>query len=169
MRERKDLIALIRDCRDRYQPAVLGIHGESLGAATSIACLEDKPQIDFVVADCGFSDISNVLKGGVKSMHLPEGLVPLASVCARLRYGYSYDMMRPIDSLADNEIPILFIHGAEDSFILPENSERMEKETKGYSELHLIPGAAHAASVLTAPEEYREIVEAFLAHIGIEL
>ena len=166
VRERKDLIALIRDCRDRYQPAVLGIHGESLGAATSIACLEDKPQIDFVVADCGFSDISNVLKGGVKSMHLPEGLVPLASVCARLRYGYSYDMMRPIDSLADNEIPILFIHGAEDSFILPENSERMEKETKGYSELHLIPGAAHAASVLTAPEEYQEIVEAFLAHIN---
>ena len=110
--------------------------------------------------------ISNVLKGGVKSMHLPEGLVSLASVCARLRYGYSYDMMRPIDSLADNEIPILFIHGAEDSFILPENSERMEKETKGYSELHLIPGAAHAASVLTAPEEYQEIVEAFLAHIN---
>ena len=166
VRERKDLIALIQDCRDRYQPAVLGIHGESLGAATSIACLEDKPQIDFVVADCGFSDISNVLKGGVKSMHLPEGLVPLASVCARLRYGYSYDMMRPIDSLADNEIPILFIHGAEDSFILPENSERMKKETKGYSELHLIPGAAHAASVLTAPEEYQEIVEAFLAHIN---
>ena len=114
VRERKDLIALIRDCRDRYQPAVLGIHGESLGAATSIACLEEKPQIDFVVADCGFSDISNVLKGGVKSMHLPEGLVSLASVCARLRYGYSYDMMRPIDSLADNEIPILFLHGAED-------------------------------------------------------
>lgn len=166
VRERKDLIALIQDCRDRHQPAVLGIHGESLGAATSIACLEDKPQIDYVVADCGFSDISNVLKGGVKSMHLPEGLVPLASVCARLRYGYSYDMMRPIDSLADNEIPILFIHGAEDSFILPENSERMEKETKGYSELHLIPGAAHAASVLTAPEEYQEIVEAFLAHIN---
>ena len=167
-RERKDLIVLIQDCRDRYQPAILGIHGESLGAATSIACLEEKPQIDFVVADCGFSDISNVLKGGVKSMHLPEGLVSLASVCARLRYGYSYDMMRPIDSLADNEVSILFIHGAEDSFILPENSERMEKETKGYSELHLIPEATHAASVLTAPAEYKEIVAAFLTKIGIE-
>ena len=167
-RERKDLIVLIQDCRDRYQPAILGIHGESLGAATAIACLEEKPQIDFVVADCGFSDISNVLKGGVKSMHLPEGLVSLASVCARLRYGYSYDMMRPIDSLADNEVPILFIHGAEDSFILPENSERMEKETKGYSELHLIPEATHAASVLTAPAEYKEIVAAFLTKIGIE-
>ena len=74
-------------------------------------------------------------------------------------------MMRPIDSLAENEIPILFIHGAEDSFILPEHSERMQKETKGYSELHLIPGAAHAASILTAPAEYKGIVAAFLEHI----
>ena len=167
-RERKDLAALIRDCIERYQPKVFGIHGESLGAATSIACLEDKPQIDFVIADCGFSNISDVLKGGVRSMHLPGALVPFASKCAGIRYGYSYEMMRPIDSLADNEVPILFIHGAEDSFILPEHSEKMQKETKGYSELHLIPGAAHAESVLTAPEEYREIVEAFLAHIGIE-
>ena len=164
-REREDLAILIRDSIVRYQPEIFGIHGESLGAATSIACLEDKPQIDFVVADCGFSDISSVLKGGVRSAHLPEAVVSLASVCAKVRYGYSYDMMRPIDSLAENEIPILFIHGAEDSFILPEHSERMQKETKGYSELHLIPGAAHAASILTAPAEYKEIVAAFLEHI----
>ena len=164
-RERKDLAILIGDSIVRYQPEIFGIHGESLGAATSIACLEDKPQIDFVVADCGFSDISSVLKGGVRSAHLPEAVVSLASVCAKIRYGYSYDMMRPIDSLAENEIPILFIHGAEDSFILPKHSERMQKETKGYSELHLIPGAAHAASILTAPAEYKEIVAAFLKHI----
>ena len=164
-RERKDLAFLIRDSIARYQPVIFGIHGESLGAATSIACLEDKPQIDFVVADCGFSDISGVLKGGVRSAHLPEAVVPLASVCAKIRYGYSYDMMRPIDSLTENEIPILFIHGEEDSFILPEHSERMQKETKGYSELHLIPGAAHAASILTAPAEYKGIVAAFLEHI----
>lgn len=166
-RERKDLAFLIRNCRERYQPTVFGIHGESLGAATSIACLEDKPQIDFVVSDCGFSDISDVLKNGVRRVHLPEAVVSLASLCAKVRYGYSYDMMRPVDSLTDNEVPVLFIHGAEDSFIVPAHSDKMQKETKGYSELHLIPGAAHAASVLTAPEKYREIVYAFLTHIGI--
>lgn len=109
-----------------------------------------------------------VLKSGMRSMHLPEAVVSLSSICARIRYGYSYQMMRPIDSLAENEVPILFIHGAEDSFIPPEHSERMQKETKGYSELHLIPGAAHAASVLTEPEEYGKTVTSFLAYLGIE-
>lgn len=164
-RERKDLLALIQDSRERFPKAttLFGIHGESLGAATSIAVLEEKPLIDFVVADCGFSEISSVLKGGLKGMHLPGFLVDVASICAKIRYGYSFSQMRPIDSLKDNQIPILFIHGAEDNFILPEHSEKMKAATKGYAELHLIEGAAHAMSVITDPEAYSEYVSTFLA------
>ena len=163
IRESQDLLAMIQDSRDRFRNmAILGIHGESLGAATSVAVLKEKPPVDFVVADCGFSDIVPVLKGAMKGMHLPGFLVYLVSVCARIRYGYSFREMRPIESLRENHIPILFIHGAEDSFILPEHSERMKAATKGYAELHLIPGAGHAISVLTDPKAYQAIVRKFL-------
>lgn len=162
--ERKDLSALIRDSRRRYpDAALLGIHGESLGAATSIAVLEEKPPIDFVVADCGFSEIISVLKGAMRGMHLPGFLVDFVSVCAKIRFGYSFSQMRPIDSLKDNRIPILLIHGAEDSFILPEHSEKMKAATQGYAELHLVPGAGHAMSVLTDPQGYRKYVSDFLS------
>ena len=167
-RERKDLDVLIKDSRERYPGAqVFGIHGESLGAATSVACLSYKPQIDFAVADCGFSDISGVLKGGIRSMHLPGWLIDIASLFAKLRYGYSYNDMRPIDSLKENRIPVLFLHGEKDSFILPENSERMSMETGGYSEFYLIPGAGHAESILKEPELYREHVSSFLENIAV--
>ena len=167
IRERRDLEALIRDSRARYPEAkVFGIHGESLGSATSIAVLEYKPPIDFVVADCGFSEITTVMQGGLRGMHLPAWLVHWASVCAKIRFGYYYHQMRPIDSLADNRIPILFIHGDKDDFIIPAHSQNMQKATKGYSELHLIPGATHAASILTAPEDYKRYVQAFLQKIG---
>ena len=165
-RERKDLLALIRDTRERYPNAViLGLHGESLGAATSIAVLGEKPPVDFVVADCGFSEIESVLETAVRGMHLPGFLVKIASICAKIRFGYSYSDMRPIECLKDNHIPILFIHGAADDFILPEHSEKMHKVTAEYSELHLIPGAAHAMSILTDPEGYRKLVRDFLGHI----
>lgn len=170
VRERKDLDLLISDCRKRYPDmSVFGIHGESLGSATSIAVLEYKPDIDFVVADCGFAEIMNVMKGGLKDMHLPEWMIYPAQLCTRLIYGYTYTRMRPIDSLKDNDIPILFFHGEKDTFIRPFNSELMQKETKGYSELHIIPEATHAASVLTAPEDYRRYTEQFLERIGIEV
>ena len=164
VRERKDLLAMIRDSRERYPDARLfGIHGESLGAATSVAVLEENPPVDFVVADCGFSDLVPVLKNGLRSAHLPAFLVDVASVCAKVRFGYSFGEMRPIDSLKENTVPILFIHGADDTFILPEHSERMKEATKGYAELHLIPGAGHAMSVITDPKAYRKHVADFLA------
>lgn len=167
IRERRDLEALIRDSRARYPEAKLfGIHGESLGSATSIAVLEYKPPIDFVVADCGFSEITTVMQGGLRGMHLPAWLVHWASVCAKVRFGYYYHQMRPIDSLKDNQIPILFIHGDKDDFIIPAHSQKMQQATKGYSEIHLIPGATHAASILTAPEDYKRYVREFLQKIG---
>ena len=169
IREGKDLANLIRDCRKRYpQARIFGIHGESLGSASSIACLKYKPEIDFVVADCGFSEILTVMQNGLRWMHLPGWLVYVASCFAGLRYGYRYQDMRPIDSLKENTVPILFIHGEKDDFILPRHSEAMQKATRGYSELHIIPGATHAASVLFAPEEYKAIVAAFLDKIGVD-
>ena len=167
-RERRDLKALIDDTRARYADVrALGLHGESLGAATSIAVLDGKPPVDFVVADCGFSEIASVLKGGLKSMNRPEWLVNVASLGAKLRYGFSFSEMRPIDSLKNNEIPILFIHGAQDAFIPPAHSEAMKAATKGYSELRLVDGAGHAASRLTDPEKYAGYVASFLGAIGL--
>ena len=163
VREARDLICLIEDTRARYDNiSLLGLHGESLGAATTITSLKYRPNVDFVVADCGFSDIENVLKGGYRSVHAPACLFEIADFTGRLRYHYSLKEMRPIDSLDENTVPICFIHGAEDSFILPGNSEAMAGRTKGYSEIHLIPGAGHAQSVLTAPEDYKAYVEQFL-------
>ncbi|MBR6030240.1 MAG: alpha/beta hydrolase [Clostridia bacterium] len=170
VRERQDLYQLINDTRTRHPGLkALGIHGESLGAATSIACLEFHPEIDFVVADCGFSEIRSVMAAGLKNMRLPVFLLPLASLCAKLRCGYSYGQMRPIDSLTRNKVPVLFMHGADDDFIPPLHSQRMRETTQGFSEIHLIPDAGHAVSIFTAPEAYREYVVSFLKQCGVDV
>ena len=163
IRESRDLAALIRDTKERY-PALtmLGIHGESLGAASTIACLKYRPGVDFAVADCAFSEIIPVLKVGLRGMHLPDWLVYIASVFAKLRFGYSFPQMRPIESLQGDHTPILFIHGAKDNFILPEHSEAMHRAAPDHSEVCLIPNAKHAESVLVEPELYREQVTEFV-------
>ena len=165
-KEGRDLDLLIKDTRERYHDIeVLGLHGESLGAATTVICLKYSPQIDFAVADCGFSDIENVLREGYKSAHVPQILFDLSDIGARLRYHCSLKEMRPIDSLAGNTVPLLFIHGADDAFILPKNSEDMYEKTEGTKEIHMIPGAGHAGSVLKEPELYKEYIKNFLQKI----
>ncbi|MGN0241600.1 MAG: alpha/beta hydrolase [Candidatus Weimeria sp.] len=166
LREAKDLNCLIEDTFERYgEDIYLGLHGESLGAATSVAVLKYSPEVKFVVADCGFSEIESVIKGQMTKMHLPQFLFGPVAAAYRLRYGYSLKQMRPVDSLDENSVPICFIHGARDSFILPEHSQKMYSRTQGYKELHIIPDAEHASSVLTAPEEYAKTVKDFLSRI----
>ena len=168
VRERQDLLAVIRAVKERWpRYGVLGLHGESLGAATSVACLEKHPPVDFVVADCGFSEIKSVLKGSVKRMHVSARMLNLTALWARLRCGCTYRDMRPIESLRDNRVPILFFHGDADELIAPRHSLEMAKATKGPSEVRLIHGAPHAYSVLQAPEEYREVLTTFLRKYGM--
>ena len=166
IRESADLMSLIRDTKERWPDLkILGLHGESLGAASTVACLKYRPGVSFAVSDCAFSEIKNVMKVGIRGMHLPTFLVDTASLAAGLRYGYRYEQMRPIDSLAGDHTPILFLHGAEDHFIVPANSEAMRDAAKDHSELRLIPGAGHAESALKQPQMYREIVTDFVGRV----
>ena len=163
IRESRDLCALIQDTYARYgQDIVLGLHGESLGAATVITSLGQCQRVNFAVSDCGFSDITNVLKGSLAYRHIPTCLVDTASLATRLRVGYFFGQMKPVRALPKNKVPVLFLHGMEDRFIPPENSLRMQQATRGYSEFHMIPGAGHANSVLTDPAAYEAVVDAFL-------
>ena len=163
VKEGRDLACLIADTRERYgRDILLGLHGESLGSATSVSALGETQDAAFLVADCGFADISGVLAAG-----LPGPVLKLASLGAKMRCGIFLGDMRPIDALAENEVPVLFIHGAEDQFIPPSNSERMSAATKGVSFVKLIPGAGHAESVLKEPGMYKECVEEFFKEIGV--
>ncbi len=168
LKEGHDLAEMIADTRKRHPELTqLGIQGESLGSASSIRCLEYHPQIDFCVADCGFADIRNVVANECRRGHLPGFLVGWANLGMKMYYHVSMDQMQPILALQDNQVPILFIHGEEDPFVVPENSIRMQKAAKSYSEIHLVPKADHAASVLRAPEHYREYVSQFLKKCGL--
>ena len=166
--ESQDLMCLIEDTRKRYTNiGILGLHGESLGSATTLTCLQYEPKVDFAVADCGFSDIENVLRNAYKSFHVPSGLFDIADFGCIVRYHYSLRDMRPIDALDENTIPVLFMHGAQDSLIVPKNSEDMAERTKGIKELYLIEGAGHAESIIVDPETYRAHVKGFLEHLGM--
>lgn len=163
VRESRDLLVLIQWVHARFgDDIILGLHGESMGAALQIMALKEKPAVRFVVNDCGYADLMGVLINNVNALHMPKCFCYLASVACRLVFGYSFTKVRPIDALSDNKIPICFMHGAADDFIPCDHSERMHRAMTAYSELHLFPGAAHGHSIDSDEESYRRIVKGFL-------
>ena len=166
--ESEDLYNLIEDTYNRYGNIKLGLHGESMGAATSLMVLAKKPKVDFVVADCGFSNLYDLIYKAYDLAKTPF-VLPSVNTAMKLRYGYDMKKTSPKDALVGNEVPVCFIHGEADTFILPENSQVNKAATAGYSELHLVPNAAHAQSREVLGEaEYRGIIGDFFNNIDFK-
>lgn len=166
--ESEDLEKLIEDSYNRYGNIKLGLHGESMGAATSLMVLAKRPKVDFVVADCGFSNLYDLIHAAYDVAKV-GAVLPSVNMAMKLRYGYDMKKTSPKDALVGNEVPVCFIHGEADTFILPENSQVNKAATAGYSELHLVPNAAHAQSrEVLGNAEYRGIIGDFLNNIDFK-
>ena len=145
---------------------ILGLHGESMGAGLSLMALQYKPNVKFLVADCGYGRLQEVLCGKVEEVfHLPGVFAYPASFFCRILYGYSFIKVNPEEFLKENEIPVCFIHGEEDNFIPCSQSIRMHEVNKGYSELHTFPGADHAQSLDSDINRYETILNEFIAKV----
>ena len=167
VKESRDLMAIIADTYKRYgEDIYLGLHGESMGSGLQIMALKYKPRVQFIVNDCGYANLIDVLSWKVRQkFNLPRWLAYTASIMCGILYGYTFTRVKPIDNLKENTIPICFIHGMDDDFIDKSHSERLHKETSGYSELHLFKGAGHAQSLESDEKRYYRIVKEFLEHI----
>lgn len=169
VREVEGLLAVLDDTVKRYGANIrVGIHGESLGGATVLTSLKyplEKYNVKFAVDDCGFNNILPILKAGLKNTHIPAFMVYPASLFAKIRYGVSFTEARPLESVRENTLPLLIMHGAEDDFILPNHSTEVKNTTKGYAELHFFEGAGHAESAIKDPGRYLAILKEFLIQI----
>lgn len=161
--ESEDLYWIIQDTYVRYgEDIYLGLHGESMGSAISLSVLKDNPTIQFVVADCGFSNLYDLIYSSYKDNNT-DLLIYGVNAMTSLVYGVDMKKTSPMDAFYDNEVPILFIHGEDDSFIKPENSKIMFEKNESRDELHIIPNAQHAESRATLGiDEYAKIIEDFL-------
>ncbi len=160
--ESEDLYMIIQDTYKRFGENIhLGLHGESMGSSISLSVLSKKPKLDFVVADCGFSNLYNLIYGAYKENNI--GFL-IYGVSAATKLGYHIDMKKtsPIDALSQNNIPICFIHGENDTFIKPKHSELMFENNKSIDELHIVPKAEHASSIsVLGTDKYSEIISEF--------
>lgn len=143
----------------------LGIHGESMGAATMLlyaGMIEDSA--DFYIADCPFSDFKEQLSYRLeKEMKLPAKLLlPVADLFIKIRQKYSLHDVSPISVIDQIKSPILFIHSKKDDYILPTMTESLYEQKKGPKKLFLAANGVHAQSYNENSEDYEKVVDEFL-------
>jgi len=145
---------------------IIGLHGESMGAAISLLTAAEDKRIAFIVSDCAFSDLSKMLRFRMKTdFGLPAfPLYHAASFMSKIRGAMYFSEVSPIKIIAQVEIPVFFVHGKDDDFTPPEMTEKLfEAKTKGIKKLYLAPKAKHAMSFWKNQKEYDRLVGEFLA------
>ena len=164
--EKFDIAAVVQTMKSIVgEDAIIGIHGESMGAASMIlyaGLVEDGA--DFYIADCGFSNFSELISYILKKETLLRTKIPihLANIFLKMRDGYTFKSITPKEAVKAIQSPVLFIHSLEDDFILPYMTEEMYELKKGPKALKLFEMGAHAQSFNENPREYEETVREFL-------
>lgn len=148
---------------------VIGIHGESMGAATALQHAAIDNRVAFYIADCGYSDLAGQLAHRLKEeFRLPRNpIIPLVAALCRLRGRFRFRDVSPMEAMKRTETPVLFIHGEEDDYVPTDMSKAMFAAKPGFKRLYLAPGANHAEAYMKNPGEYDRIVGAFLSDIGL--
>lgn len=170
--ELDDLKTVVDWAFEHYgQDSVLGVHGESMGAATVMMYAHTEPRLAFAVEDCGYSDLTRELAHNAKVIyHIPRfPAIPFASMFARLSGGVPFRRVMPAREVARcrEELPMLFVHGEADGFV-PFNMVYDNYNAKrGVRRLETYPGAKHARSYTSDPVRYRAMIKSFLEENGI--
>ncbi|MCB2288596.1 alpha/beta hydrolase [Clostridium sp. CS001] len=149
--------------------AVIGLHGESMGAGVALQNIAIDQRIRFCIEDCGYSDAYDLFKHRLQKDYNIKNkfLIKLSSIIAKLRVGWYFEDVSPISTLHNIEIPILFIHGEDDDYVPAIMCKQMYSVKNCYKELYMPSSTGHVQAYLNNKDEYEERVDKFLKAINI--
>lgn len=143
------------------------LHGISMGAATVLmtSALDIPDNVKGIIADSGFTSpydiFVEVLDHSFHSKPFP--ILPICSLMAEQKANFDFKGASTLDAMAENKIPVLFVHGEEDDFVPIEMSEANFEACKAEKEFLRIPGAKHACGYITDRAACEKAIDAFLA------
>jgi fermentation-respiration switch protein FrsA (DUF1100 family) len=122
-------------------------------------------QVRAVIAQSAYSSLEeNIARGTIAQAGLPPFLfAPLIVWLGERVTGLRVNQVRPVDDVARiAPRAVMFIHGAQDRAIPPDNSRRLYRAASEPKDLLMIEGAEHHQVMQTNLPEYEKRVTQFL-------
>lgn len=164
--ERYDCLDWINWVNENTQEELpIYLAGISMGATTvlMVTGLELPGNVRGVVADCGFTSPYAIWKYVTEeNLHLSYKLHGnlVERLCQRkIRMGAK--AYSTVDAMHSCQIPVLFIHGADDTFVPVTMTYENYRACTAPKQLLIVPGAQHGLSYYVEQEKYENAVKEF--------
>ena len=157
--EKEDTLLWIEYIRKTNPDALIALHGVSMGASTVMMASGSNPEgVKAAIEDCGYSSLYDEFSCQLKALfHLPpHPLLDIISLWCRIRLGLSFSSIRPVDAVKKTTIPMLFIHGSEDTFVPTWMVYPCYENHRGPKELWIAKESVHARCMDEYKDEYNE-------------
>ena len=140
--------------------------GISMGATTVLMAGGFKlpENVKGIIADCGFTSPVAIWKHVVeKNLRLNYKLrkATINKLCKK-KLKLNVEEYSAIDAMKNCEIPVLFIHGANDKFVPVEMTYENYYACQARKKLFIVPGADHGMSYYVDKEGYEREFKVFL-------
>ncbi len=162
--ERKDCLAWIYHFHYRFPECEMLLVGVSMGAATVLMAsgLPMPECVKGVIADCPFTEPLEIIKRTGQGMHIPPFVTAvMAPLAARLFGRFNLRGASALEAVHETKVPIMLIHGEDDTFVPCTMSHQLHANAPELSELHTFPGANHGVSYVQDPARYALLTENF--------
>lgn len=163
--EKRDLLGAIDYIKSRgAQGKHIGLLGFSMGGATSVLAAAEAKEVEALVVDSSFADLSAYLKENLPVWsNLPD--FPFTRMIMTLMppvTGINPEEVSPLKAVSQMKTPVYFIHGRADTTTPYKDSEQLyQAAASPDKELWLVDGAVHVKSYQIQPKEYIKRVTAF--------
>ncbi|WP_249029649.1 alpha/beta hydrolase [Tannockella kyphosi] len=163
-KEQEDIVAWINYLVDFDSESQIILYGVSMGAVTILNALDNElpTNVKAVIEDSAFTSIYELFEYHL-NYSLSLSTFPLlfltkiyASVCLGINI-----VEGPIDSLASNTIPILFIHGLDDICVPVSMAQELYDACTSEKQLYLVEDAGHVASN-EVDKDYWNVIKEFI-------
>jgi len=165
--DRHDARLWIQEMVNRHgEDCKILLHGDSMGGSTVLMTtgLQLPPQVKAAVSDCAFTSAWEVFSAVLKDMyHLPAfPIMQISNRMVKKNAGYELDECNAREEVAKATIPILFIHGSDDSFVPCSMVNELYDACKTEKKLVIVEGAGHVESCYRDEALYQGAIEEFI-------
>ena len=177
-KESYDILNWVDIVRKIYAPDIpIILHGVSMGAATVLIAAgiydnlvddNSKPNIICCIADSPYDNIIGQIEHllGKRSNITKKIIIGLFKANMRLRAKVKARDASPLAIMKNINVPVMFIHGKDDRYVLPDNSSRLYELCKSdIKELLIVEEAGHVCSFVVNPDEYEKVFASFVDRI----
>ena len=165
--DRLDLIDWVNLLVEKNGPtSEVVLHGVSMGgAAVLMASGETLPDnVKAIVADSPYSSVYDLFSYQLKRMfHLPAiPVLPTTSLVTEMNAGYTLTEASALDQVKKAQVPILYVHGNDDTFVPTHMTKELYENTKSEAEIMTFDDAGHGEAFVVDQDKYVEKMNAFL-------